>query len=288
MTIPQNFIEVDFSLARGVFSGGGNEYTARGLRMSARITTPGGDDGGNLELSIYGMTDSEMNQLTVLPFAMNAVGQNTIVVRAGNAPNPLAIAFEGSIDFAYCDATRQPAVCFKVAAHGAHLENIKPAAATSMPGSQDVAGLMGKLASNIGRTLESNGISMQIQSPNLPGTTGAQIAALARAMGLMHIIEQKIVAVWKPGQARQGGTVIISKETGLVSYPAITTSGLILTTLFQGTIKLGCKIHVQSGLMPACGDWTVNYMEHALDCQTPSGSWFTTLQASRLSVSDSE
>ena len=292
MSLTRKYIEVDFSLAKGQFLGAngktGNSYTAKGLRMSARITTPGGEDGGNLELAIFGMTDSEMNALTVLPFAMNAVGQNTVVVRAGDTPNPSAVAFQGSIDSAFCDASRQPSVCFKVVAHGVHLENIKPAAATSMQGSTDVAGLMGKLAKDIGRSLEANGVSQKIQNPNFPGSTGAQIAALARAAGLMYIIEHNTVAIWKTGQARQGNTITVSPETGLVSYPSFTSSGILLTILFQGTIKFGAKIHVQSGLQPACGDWGVTYMEHALDCETPNGSWFTTLQAGRLSVSDSE
>lgn len=286
MAFAQKIMEVEFSLSQGKFSTG-NTHTSTGLRMSARITTPGGEDTGNLELSIYGMSDSDMNQLTVLPTGAEAVGQNTVTVRAGDACN-LAVVFNGTITFAYCDATRQPLVCFKVAAIGGHVERIKPAAAVSMQGSQDVADLMKKLAGNIGRGFEGNGVNIKIQNPNLPGSTGQQIAALARMAGVMWTMDGETVAIWKPGEARQGDATTISKATGLVGYPAFTASGLLLTTLFQGTIKFGCKIQVESGLQPACGSWTVTYMEHALDCLTPNGAWFTTLQAGKLSVSDSE
>ena len=287
MAFTQKIIEVDFSLAKGQFQGGEKSYTAKGLRMSARITTPGGDDVGNLALAIFGMTMSEMNQLTVLPQGLTSVGQNTVTVRAGDETG-LSTVFNGTIDFAYCDATRQPQICFKVAAHGAHLENIKPAAAISMPGSQDVATIMKTLAGNIGRSLENSGVDAKIQNPNLPGSTGQQIAALARAAGLMFTIEKDVVAIWKPGQVRQGAATMLSKDTGLFSYPAFTASGIILTTLFQTTLKFGTKVHVDSGLQPACGDWSVTYIEYALDCMTPGGSWFATLQAGRISVSDPE
>ena len=286
MSFTQKALAVDFSLAQGSFSGGGNTHTASGLRMSARITTPGGDDTGNLALAIFGLTLSDMNQLTVLPTALTATGQNTVTVRAGDAPNPSSVVFNGTINLAYVDATKQPEVCLRVFAIGGHIERIKPVPAISMPGSADVADLMGIIAKTMGRTLENNGVNSKIENVNLPGSALQQVSALARAAGIEWTLEKDTLAIWPPGQPRQGATTIISKDTGLVGYPAFTASGILVTTEYQATLKQGAKITVQSGLQPACGDWFVTYIEYALDCMTPGGSWFATLQAGKIGVGD--
>ena len=290
MSFTQKALAVDFQLAQGNFgSTGGNTYTAQGLRMSARITTPGGEDAGNLSLAIYGMTLSEMNALTVLPTGATAVGQNTVTVRAGDTTSCDAVVFNGTINFAYCDATKQPDVCFRVSAIGGHIERIKPVPAFSAPGSSDVGTVMGTLAKSIGRSFENNGISgMAVQNLNLPGTALQQITALAKMAGIEWTLEKDTLAAWKPGSARQGATTQISKDTGMVASPAFVSSGIVVTTEFQGTLKQGTKINVTSILQPACGAWCVHYIEHALDCQTPGGSWFSTLQAGKLGVPDGE
>lgn len=289
MSFTQKALAVGFSLAQGSFSGGGNTHTVQGLRMSARITTPGGEDVGNLALSIWGMTMDDMNQLTVLPTGATAVGQNTITVRAGDASSCDTVVFNGTINFAYCDATKPPDVCFRVFAIGGHIERIKPAPAFSAPGSSDVGKVMETLAKSIGRSFENNGISgMMVQNLNLPGSTLQQITALAKMAGIEWTLEKDTLAAWKPGNPRQGATTTISKETGMVSSPAFVASGIVVTTEFQGTLKFGTKITVQSILQPACGDWYVTFIEYALDCQTPGGAWFATLQAGKIAVSDSE
>ena len=283
MSLVQRYIEADFNYAQGQFQGGGgNSYTARGLRMSARITTPGGWDAGNLSLSIFGMTESTMNQLTILPTEGTSVGQNTIVVRAGDTPNPQAIAFSGTVDFAYEDGTSQPQVCLRVQAHGGLVEKIMPTDPTSVQGTGDVDTIMGQIAQKMGRTLENTGVSTKLQNVYLPGSPLQQVEALARAAGCQWTLEKDVLAIWPTGKARQGSPIQINKTTGLVGYPAFVASGILVTTLFQGTIKFGSPIHVQSGFQPACGDWYVKYMEHALDCMTPNGRWFTSLEANKI------
>jgi len=286
MSFTKKALAVSFSLSQGQFQGGGNSTTITGLRMSARITTPGSEDAGNLSLAIYGMTLSTMNQLTVLPTALTAVGQNTVTVMAGDGPNPTQVVFSGTINLAYTDATNQPQVCFRVFALAGLVDKVKPVSAFSAPGASDVSDVMGQLAKTMGRTLENSGVNVKLQNVNLPGAALQQVAALARHAGVEWTLEDKVLAIWPPGQSRQIASTTISPATGMVGYPAFTASGIIVTTEFQGTLKFGTKITVQSELQPACGDWTVTFIEYALDCMVPSGAWFATLQAGRLSVQD--
>ena len=59
----QKFIEIDFSMAQGNFQGGGNTYTAKGLRIHTTIVKAGGASFGEAEIEIYGLPLSVMNQL---------------------------------------------------------------------------------------------------------------------------------------------------------------------------------------------------------------------------------
>ena len=286
MAFAKKRLSASFTLSNGIFAGGGNSADITGLRMSARITTPGGDDVGNLALAIYGLPLSTMNQLTVLPSALTAVGQNTVVLSAGEEGGPMSIVFRGTIHFACVDAANQPDVCFRVMAIGGMLDRVKPVAAFSAPGSSDVADVMGQLAKTMNLTLENSGVNVKLQDVNLPGTAIQQVAALARHAGIEWTLDGQTLAIWPPGQSRQGAPTIISPATGMVGYPAFTASGIIVTTEFQGTLKFGTKITVQSGLQPACGDWFVHYIEYALDCELPNGRWFATLEAGKINVSD--
>ncbi len=225
MSFTRKALAAEFSLSQGQFQDGGNSTTITGLRMSARITTPGGEDAGNLELAIYGMSLSAMSQLTLLPFAMTAIGQNFITLMAGDAGSTLSTVFNGTINLAYVDATNQPQVCFRVFAIGGHLERIKPVPAFSAPGASDVADVMGQLAKTMGRTLENSGVNVKLQNVNLPGAALQQVAALARHAGVEWTLEDKVLAIWPAGQPRQGAATIISPATGAVGYPAFTASG---------------------------------------------------------------
>lgn len=286
MSFTHKTLAADFSLASGSFSGGGNSFTAQGLRMAARAVTPGGDDTGALDLSIWGMTLNEMQQLTVLPFTLTAVGQNTVVLRSGENGSADNVVFEGTIISAFADGTAQPNVCFRVQAVGAHVERIKPVKAISHAGTSDVADVMGQIAKSMGRTLENSGVSVKLSNLYLPGSAIQQASALARHAGIQWTVDGKTLAIYPPGQPRQGASTTISPSTGLVGYPAFTASGLILTTLYQGSLKFGSKITVQSQFQPACGDWFIVRVEYQLDCQIPNGRWFAVIEAGKIGSSD--
>ncbi len=286
MAFAKKRLSASFSLSNGVFAGGGNSADISGLRMSARITTPGGDDAGNLSLAIYGMTLSTMAQLTVLPFELTKIGQNTVVLSAGEEGGSMSVVFRGTINFACVDAANQPDVCFRVMAIAGLFDRVKPVSAFSAPGSSDVADVMGQLAKTMGLTLENSGVNVKLTDVNLPGTAIQQVAGLARHAGIEWTLDDQVLAIWPAGQPRQGAATIISPATGAVGYPAFTASGIIVTTEFQNTLKFGAKINVQSELQQARGDWFVHYIEYALDCELPNGRWFATLEAGKIGVGD--
>ncbi len=193
-----------------------------------------------------------------------------------------ADAYQGTIRSAFVDGTSQPNLAFRVQCQSGLLEQVKPVPAISHAGTSDVATVMGEIAKSMGRTLENSGVNVKLSNVNLPGTAGQQAAALARHAGIQWTLDENVLAIWPANQPRQGDAVMVSPSTGLVGYPAFTSSGLILTTLFQGTLKYGVKVTVQSQLTPACGDWFVYRTEYQLDCMVPNGRWFAVIETGRI------
>ena len=232
MSFSEKFITIQMTLAQGQFSTG-NSITLSGLRMSVRLVTPGGEDKGHAEVAIFGMRLSDMNQATVLGTDLTRVNQNKITIMAGDDPNALSVVFMGNISTAFVDAQSQPDVAFRITAVAMLYDTAaKPASSTSLPGTTDVATQMQVFANTIGATFEGNSVNIKLRDRYFCGSTGQQIAALAREAGVQWIYETGTLAIWNPGTARSVQSTIISPSTGMVSYPAFTSSGIIVTTLY--------------------------------------------------------
>src|SRR6202035_146156 len=90
-------IDVTFTKGDGVFAEGGkNTVKLTGLRVSAQVTKAGGTFQGSLDMRVWGMTQSKMNDLSTLGFrvADNAAYlNNRVLLEAGDAENGMASVF---------------------------------------------------------------------------------------------------------------------------------------------------------------------------------------------------
>ena len=281
MSFKTKLLEFDFSLAQGVFAGGSNTYTVKGLRAHAEIVKAGGASIGGATVEIYGLPLSVMNQLSTYGMVLTLTGKNSITIRAGEDESCLTTVFQGTIFAASMDGQAQPQVPFRVEAQIAAYENAKPVQPTTQPGSQDVATLMQGIAQKAGWQFEGNGVDVKIQNPYFPGTAVQQMHALAEAARIERMVDCGTLAIWKPGQARQCASTVISPSTGLVNYPIFDSQGVIVRTLFQPTLTYGQTITVQSNITPACGDWIVHKLTYDLSTLTPKGPWWQDIWAHR-------
>ena len=283
MSFTQKFIEVDFDLAQGSFQGGGggNKHTVRGLQVSTTIVKAGGVSQGGAQIAIYGLPLSVMNQLSTYGRTLTFTGRNSVTIRAGEDPSSLTTVFTGTISSASMDGQGQPNVSFQVEAFVGSYENAKPVEPTSMPGSQDVGTLMGMIAQKGGFQFENNGVDGKIMNPYLPGTAVQQMHALAEMARIERVIDNGVLAIWKPGGSRQGKSTLISPQTGLVSYPIFDSQGVIVRTLYQPSLTYGSTIEIKSSMTPACETWIVHKLTYNLACMTPKGPWFQDVWAHR-------
>lgn len=281
MAFLERKIWVEFNLESGVFGGGGNSATIKDKRVTAKIVNYGGPSMGQLELAIYGLPLSMMNQLTTLGTQINLIGKNKIKVYAGTGNSPPLI-FDGTISVAYMDGMAMPQVPFRVSAFAGLYEGVQKTEVTSKEGDVDAVPIFKDLAEKMGLQFENSGVEGKIASPYLPGSPRDQVMALANAIGCQWIIDRGQLAIWQTGKPRNGDAWKISRSTGLVAYPAFNQAGIVVTTLFDAAIRPGGKITVESDVTPANGAWVAYSISLDLAAQVPKGPWFATIQASRI------
>lgn len=282
MSFSQKQITVQFDLANGQFNGGGNTASISGLRVSAHIVTPGGATQSQMNLAIYGLPLSLMNQLSTVGTQYNKQYQNGVVVHAGDADSGMSVVFNGDIYTAFVDAQSMPQVCFRVQAMPGRFHAVKPATPISISGTADAAGMMSNLASQMGFGFENAGVTAKLSNPYYGGTAWTQALAIARHAGFDMIIDRGTMAIIPPAKTRQGGAVLISPQTGMVGYPTFNQNNVVVKALFNPSVKYGGAIQVQSDLTPACGMWKVGRLEYDLECLVPHNKWFMVMEGIQI------
>ena len=287
-------IEVSFRLGTGSYGDtGSNTVTLNGqLRASASIQHTGGVGMSQLDLSVYGMTQDLMNQLSTLGRPIyTTTNRNTVTVSAGDDVGGMAVAFTGNVLQAWADGAGAPKIAFRVTAQAGGFDQARPLQPTSFKGSADVATLVSSIATQLGRNLQNSGVTAQISNPYYTGSGRDQILAICRDANCECVFEGETgageqasatggatVAIWPKGASRVGTATVVSPDTGLVGYPSWTANGIVLTTLYNPTITYGAPLSVQSSIQNACGTWTVYKVGHELESETPDGKWFTHLE----------
>jgi hypothetical protein len=298
VTFSRKLINVTFSGKPGptgtpVFSssaGIGSNVTLSGLRTSAKITKAGGVQLSALDLRIYGMTLSLMNQVTT--FRLGAPGISSslkaVTVAAGDADGGSTV-FIGNIQDAYADFTNAPDVAFYVSAFGGLVESATTVPSSAFRGSVDVAQILKRLADNVGLGFENSGVDVKLNNPYHTGSTRDQARQIAKAAGINMIIDDGVMAIWPFGAARDRPVVEVSPSTGLRGYPAYDPGGVVVQTEFNPNIHHGATINIKNAsdenggsVLPAAeGEFVVMRLDHDLESMTPHGQWTTTILAQR-------
>lgn len=286
MAFARRIINLQFQLGKGDFGeAGADTVDLSGLRCSANITKAGSASNANCELRVWGMPLDLMNKLTILnKLAFGQQIDNSVTVLAGDEKSGLAVVFAGTIMEAWADGRNAPDVMFHVSATSGLFQSIKPIPPTSYNGSVDIAQALAGLATQMGLTFENSGVTGQIESPYWPGSVKQQIEKACTAVDCMHVIDDvsRVLAVWPKGQARDGQSVQLSPDSGMVGYPSFTQNGVQITSIFNPSLSFGRKVNVESQFKSAAGEWVVASISHNLDALVPDGEWFTEIECSLI------
>jgi hypothetical protein len=282
MAFTQKEIQLTISLGQGQWGdSGANTVTLSGLRIRAEIQDFGGGAMPQTQLLVYGLPASMMNQLTTVGPINSAIRmQNTVQIATGDTSSTPTTVYSGSIDQAWADYNQIPETALNIAAVVGLGIALKPVSASSYPGQADVGTIMQSMASVAGLSFVNHGVSVQLSNPYFSGTALAQIRECAQAADIRFTIENGTLEIWPKHGYRNLPTVpTISAQTGMVGYPAYSSNGLMLTTLFNPDIKIFGRVQVQSSVLPPNGQYVVNQISHSLESMTPDGQWFTHILA---------
>lgn len=277
MSFSKKRIDVIFELATGAFSGGGNGHVASGLRVSCSIQVFGGAQQSIARLAIYGMPLETMNQLSNVGAKWGQAVRNNISILAGDEVSGMNLVFQGQIVTAMVDARAMPQVAFLVEAMPGYFGKINPTQPVSIRGSADVSGMMSQIASGLGMSFENNGVTAKLANPYYAGTLVQQATQIARDAGIVWIMDRGTLAIMNPGEPRQGQNVLISRETGMLSYPMFNQHEVIVQAAYNPAVKYGGNVDIQSDLTAANGTWIVRTLTYDLESEMPGGKWFMTI-----------
>ncbi len=270
------------SLASGNFTEGGIQVKLPdGLRMSANIEHAGGHSDGTLDLVIYGMARSLMNQLSTLGMQINLVPKNPITLTAGTA-GKMSTAFNGYIIAAYADYNASPEVAFHISAHTLGAYAAAPADPTSFRGTVPVSTILSGLATKMGLRFDNNGVTTTLSNQYLSGSLRDQARAAVKAAGISwNAGERGVLAIWPKNSSRNNGQIPLiasPPEGSMIGYPTYTAYGIMLQNLYDPTIGLGQKIKVKSSVLTT-GEWATYGLSHRLESETLNGKWQSTILA---------
>lgn len=277
LTFVEKTIELKITLGEGDFGDTiGDTVTLSGLRMMVEATNPGGESMGQAHITVHGMAFDMMNKLTTIGQVNRAIRtKNSVVITAGDKGGTLNTVFEGTIFDAWGDYNRAPDVAFDIIAYAGMDSAVTPAEPLSFKGSADVGGIMQQLAQSMGLAFENNGVEVQLSNPYLSGSLLAQVKSCARAADIRYIIDRGTLAIWPKTGGRDSEIPLISPDTGMVGYPALSSKGMSVQMIYNPNVTFGGDVEVKSSIPMACGKFRVFNLAHTLACLTPSGPWFT-------------
>jgi len=314
--LPSSFtkkkIDVTFTVATGALgpSATDDTVTLSGHRCTVEVVNAGMRYACALTLRIEGMTLAMMNRLSVAcpPVAANAPdilqgSRNVVTVAAGDDERGMSTIFSGQIFEAFIDFQGAPEVAFQVVAQSALQANIAAIESVSYRGPVKVQSILSDIAARAGLDFINHGVNLTHPGNWIcRGTAGDQIEKICGAFKLPYTIDgvgaqtSPRLTVWPRGGSSIDTASVprVTKNSGLIGYPAYSQSGVQFASLFNPNITYWSPVYLEATYLPAgwvkaaqtqtpqlasTGYWIPFSVTHALESEIPGGRWFTYVEA---------
>ena len=288
LNLAKKHLDLMFQLGTGSFGETGfNTLTITGLRASVSISKAGGNFLSEMNLRVWGMTQEVMNQLSGTGQDIVSQRRNIITVSAYADGQTPAIVFQGIINQCWPDYSAAPDVALAVSAQSVIFQALTPHAPSSFPTGVNVATFLANVATLIGYTFTNNGVNTQLPASYFTGSLPAQAFTCAKHANIRMVFDDGQLAIWPPNGTRlmpDDTQIIISRETGMINYPAWAQGGIMLRSIFNPAVKFGYTIVVQSDITPANGEWSIFNLNMVLESEMPGGKWEMAIQANKLNT----
>jgi hypothetical protein len=278
--LTSRYLKVIIGIGTGQMGDGtpGEFYTLINHRMSAAITSYGGETQGQAVVKIYGMSLDLMNRLTTIgPVNVQIRAANSIQILAGDDPKALTTIYNGTIQTAFADFNNAPDVAFEVTALAASVAAMGKPQPTSYSGVVTVDTIMRDLANKIKFEYLNVDVKAVLNNPTFNGSYLDQIKDCAYAADIDFNTDNFSLKIKNRFSAYPGDIAQVSPENGMVGYPLLNSNGIAIKTIFLPTIIQGGKMEVSGSQIAAANKkWVITNVTHELESILPDGKWFTT------------
>lgn len=321
--LPQSFtrkkINVTFTIYGDALGPDGAAYDQvklEGYRCQVDVINASSRCASSLTLSVYGLPTALMNRLSILPgrsdqnaSAQVSLGNNSVLVEAGDDRTGMSSVFFGFIGEAFADFSTMPNVAFRVIAYTGLLYQAQAITSTSFSGPVNAATILSQIAAKSGLQFTNYGVSKMLPKWYSWGTAVDQVEKVRQAIHCIATIDGgsspdastgtlPTLKVWSGNLAENAPGIIpkVSAKTGLIGYPSYSQQGVIFTSEFDPRIAFYQPLDLVSNYLPAAwqnnqngqlapmpvnGRWVPVNVSHALDSELPNGRWFTIVEAQR-------
>lgn len=292
MAFVQRQLDVTITLGTGDFGAGtGNTVTLTGYRVSATIQKFGQPSTDAAEVRVYGISASQLRQLSQLGKPFPYVRNNRISISAGDAQSGMSVVYSGMIYTSYADFDAAPDVCLVVTAFYDLISSAKAITPLSFPGPSSVAVIAAQLAAQMGITFVNQGVNVTVPgSVYLAGSAKAMLDKLQQIGNFEYstnggVAGQSLI-IWPKGSSQGAQGPLISPATGLVGYPKFADTGVIIRAVYQPGFSLGTPFVLKSPdsvVQGGDGTWFVYSLTYDLEANNPTGPnpWFMDIMAQR-------
>ena len=268
----RKIIELDITLAKGLFSSGGNRKTISGLPCTVTIDKPGPPSTNSASIKITGLSYEDMDQLTTLAFKPLESRHNLISVLTGEGDaGATCLAFSGEITDAAADFNSAPDVTLAIEAiSGAYPQQLAHDP-LSVNSDASLAELIAQFAAAAGYGFVNEGFAGSLRNTTFVGPPIKKAKQAAREAGADLLIEDGIMTLLPKSGSRRGGSFLISPQTGLIGYPTFNENGISCRCLYNPALRHDSLIEVRSISPHATGLWRTTRLTHSLSAFTPNG-----------------
>lgn len=274
-------IRLAVTLGKGNFSEGGNTKLIEGLACDVSVIKPGLPEKNSATVKVWGLKYEDMAQLTMLAFKPLESHQNLISIEAGEKGGSLSLIFQGEVTSAFADFNAAPDPCMQFEADSGSYPQQIASPVTTVQGDAQADKLFAQFAAQAGYSYKNEGVTASVQNAWFPGSPIDKMTKLARDIGCELLIDDGAVIVMPAGQARDGNTVLLTKDTGLIGYPTFNQDGISCRCIFTPDLTYGGLIKVESVVPRASGVWRITKLTHDLSAYKPGGgNWESRVEAS--------
>ena len=286
----ERVIEITFSFNDGsqpiVINSDIETVTFAGFRSRVSVEKVQGGLQGAAEGTIHGINEDIANRLTSIGYIRALNKQNGVKIAAGAKGETLSLIYEGYIDQCWY-TINQPTLELHFISFSALQVALECVGATSYKGDTSVSLVLKDLSKEAGLNyIELTPVNKVIDSPYLDGSTWDKIKKIANSTKTGYRLEGKNLIVFDENKTfKKEPDKTISKDSGLIGYPSLSSNGLHFKTLFDPSIYILEPVKFDSSMKVLNGSkWNPTKIFHELESNTPGGEWFTYIDADKMGV----